>query len=196
MTQVQKIGVAIAMVAILGAVFAGIYGRSRMVGAPEPAEVYVPASTEPTPSTIYVHVAGAVLHPDVYPLQADARVWNAVQAAGGFLANAEQTAVNLAAPLADGDRIEIPFLLAGVPQTSPPVSVPQGGVLDLNTATREQLDGLPGIGPELAGRIVEYRRRNGPFREFEDLQMVEGIGAKRLSDIRGLATVQPQQASQ
>ena len=102
MTQAQKIGVGVAILAILGAVALGIYGNSRTASPLENAEIYVEPAADAAPVKIYVHVTGAVRAPDVYELPVEARAWQAVQAAGGLLENADEASANLAAPLSAG----------------------------------------------------------------------------------------------
>ena len=157
----------------------------------------VSASGEP--SELVVHVAGAVVWPGVYHLVAGARVVDAVAAAGGATPDAQPDAVNLAAPLHDGDRVYVPGA------TDPTVAVPAGvtpapgagtggdetpsGPVDLNSATAEQLDALPGVGPATAQAIVDHRDRNGPFASVDALGDVRGIGPAKLEALRPLVVV-------
>lgn len=141
---------------------------------------------------VYVHVAGAVLRPGLYRLTGDARVADALDAAGGPAPEADLDAVNLAAKVADGERTYLPRLGDDPPAPasasggSPGVSP---GPIDLNTATAEQLDALPGVGPATAEAIVSYRSENGRFRSVEDLLEVRGIGEAKLAAIRPKVTV-------
>jgi competence protein ComEA len=149
------------------------------------------------PDTIVVHVAGAVVAPGVYRLPAAARVVDALTAAGGAAPMARTDAVNLAAAVHDGDRVyvptvdEVPSVPAGVSGTAAPdgvaASAPSGPV-DVNTATVDELDGLPGVGPATAAAIVAYRDSNGPFASVEGLADVRGIGPAKLEAIRSLVT--------
>lgn len=189
MTHAQKLCVGFAILAILGALAVGIYGRSR-VGEPTDGDVYVEPPTGLTQPQIQVHVTGAVHSPDVYILPADSRGWQAVRAAGGLLDVADEDAVNLAAPLADGDRIEIPSVAPTRAHAATVQMVPQGGLIDINRAPVERLETLPGIGEELAGRIVAHRTKYGPFGKVEGLVEVSGIGEAKLRAIRDLVTVQ------
>lgn len=173
-----------------------------------------PASAPGAPreGAVVVHVAGAVKHPGVYTLPAGSRILQAVGAAGGALPTAVLDALNLAAVAADGTQILVPTQAqvqagtagsgtagsgaagtgAGVPGadgSGPPQSGSHGGPLNLNTATAEQLDALPGVGPVLAGRIVAWRSDHGPFKSVDELDAVSGIGAKMLANIRPLVTV-------
>jgi competence protein ComEA len=140
-------------------------------------------------SAVVAHVAGAVLHPGVYRLQPDARVADAVDAAGGPTAEADVDAVNLAAKVADGERIYLPRRGELPPAAAVGGGAAVAGPLDLNTATAEQLDGLPGVGPATAAAIVEYRTQHGRFRSVDELLEVRGIGDAKLSSLRSKVRV-------
>lgn len=168
--------------------------------AQPPSEGASPTATETTPQELVVHVAGAVKKSGVYRLEANSRVADAVEQAGGATANADLDGLNLAEPLTDGQKIyvprkgEVPSPLAassaGVSRASRPektatVQFP----INLNTATAEQLEAIPGIGPTLAQRIVEYRQTHGKFQSVDDLLEVQGIGQKRLENMRPYVVV-------
>lgn len=190
MTHAQKLCVGFAILAILGALAVGIYGRLRVGESPD-ADVYVEPPIDLAQPQIQVHVTGAVRSPDVYILPADSRGWQAVFAAGGMLDSADRDAVNLAAPLADGDRIEIPSVASTQAHAPTGHTVPRGGLIDINRAPADRLETLPGIGEEIAGRIVAHRTKYGPFRTVEGLIEVSGIGEAKLRALRDLVTVQP-----
>lgn len=170
---------------------------------PADAAVTTPPTTVPT--EVFVHVAGAVMSPGVYRLITGDRVHAAIDAAGGPSATAELDGLNLAAPVADGQRIYVPIEgevdPSAVPSEPPaPVVGVDGpdddgantvvaGPIDLNTATAEQLDTLPGIGPATATAIVDDRDRHGPFATVDDLQRVPGIGPAKLAAVADLVTV-------
>lgn len=166
--------------------------------ATHPADPSVPAAPQATSAgppttfgTVIVHVAGAVVSPGVYELAAGARVDDAIAAAGGAQGDADPDALNLAAPVHDGDRIGVPRVgetPAPVGQTAAAGDVAPAGPVDLNTATVDQLDALPGVGPTTAAAIVAHREANGPFATVDDLEAVRGIGPAKLDAIRELVT--------
>lgn len=154
---------------------------------------------DPLPdATLIVSVEGAVGTPGLYPLRGDARVADAVAHAGGALPDADFREINLAARLSDGDRIVIPpFRELAQPGGSPAAQSAEiqpalGGTnrIDINTALAEELDTLPGIGPVLAGRIIEDRAARGPYATVSDLARVSGISAEMVEAISPLVTVQ------
>jgi competence protein ComEA len=142
-----------------------------------------------------VYISGAVQHPDVYRLPAEARVKDVVLAAGGLTEDAAVDRINLAEHITDAQHIHIPRQdepdaetgSAGEGATERSADAP----LNINTASAADLDGLKGIGPSIAQRIVEYRTANGPFQSVEDLQQVKGIGPALFADIAPLITVGP-----
>lgn len=147
------------------------------------------ASTE-----VVVDVGGAVNKPGVYRLAPNARVQDAVRAAGGLTADADVTVLNQAAVIHDGDRVYVIKVgetppAAGAGGTSGAVGAESGGQVNLNSATTEALDALPGIGPATAKAIVSYRDSHGPFHSVDDLDNVDGIGPSKLEKLRPLVTV-------
>ena len=194
-----------------------VVGAAWLLRAPAPtteatiplAQGSSPAVTLPPPSTVTtspasvsrslaVHVAGAVANPGVYQLGSSARVIDAVTAAGGPIADADLDGLNLAAALADGQRVYVPH--AGEVD---PAAVPSGGAdiaagapadahsgpVNVNTATAAELESLPGVGPATAAAIVDERTRNGPFASVDDLERVPGIGPSKLAALRAQVTV-------
>jgi competence protein ComEA len=159
----------------------------------------LPASTTSEPALIYVQVAGAVQKPGVYHLPADSRAFQAILAAGGFIDDADQQEVPLACRLSDGCRLYVPrvgeassgpLLSAGATGDEPGSgSTGSTGPVSLNSATLEQFDSLPGIGPALAQRIVSYRETQGPFTSIDQLGDVPGIGPSKLEQLRPLVTL-------
>jgi competence protein ComEA len=153
----------------------------------------------PTDAPIAIHVIGAVPRPGLYEFPKGARVQNAIDAAGGLLVGANTDVLNLAALLEDGQQLDIPFM-AGIqeaplaielPSSVTPTAVvnPNIDLININTATLEEFDSLPGIGPTTAQKIVDYRDANGPFAAIEDIMNVSGIGPATFEDIKGLITV-------
>jgi competence protein ComEA len=147
----------------------------------------LPTSTPiptPTPAPLRVYVSGAVAHPDVYRLPSGAIVKDALAAAGGTLPGVDLSRINLAQQLFDQQQIHVPMIgETPLPQQPLRFSSEQGCV-DVNVATLEELNSLPGIGPAYAQRIIEYRTTHGPFQDIEDLAQVKGIGPATLEKIR------------
>ena len=137
-----------------------------------------------------VHAAGAVVRPGVYKLRAGARVADLLDAAGGPIAEADLDALNLAAPLTDGERVYV----ARKGEVAPPVAGGDGttgkqGPVNLNTATAEELDALPGVGPSTAQAILEFRKEHGRIRSVDELLEVRGIGEAKLAALRSKVRV-------
>lgn len=169
--------------------------------APVPVVSSVPDSATTTPAlvaTVTVHVVGEVHRPGVYDLAGGARARDAVNAAGGLLGCADQAAINLARVVADGEQILVPrqgqggttasasTAAASTPHATAPAKPSK---VDLNSATAEQLDTLPGVGPATAAKIIADRTANGPFRTVDDLLRVPGIGPAKLDGMKDLVTV-------
>ena len=134
-----------------------------------------------------MHVAGAVLRPGLVRVPAGARVAAAVRLAGGAVPRADMNGLNLAAKVEDGQQVVVPARgrQAGLPDAATGAAgAAPGARVSLGSATVEQLDGLDGIGPTLAQRIVEYRAQHGGFSSLTELGEVEGIGEKRLATLR------------
>lgn len=136
---------------------------------------------------IVVDVVGAVRRPGLYRLRRGARVADAVARAGGLTRRAERTAVNLAAPVADGQQVLVAARGTVVGAGGAGVGgAPTGGPVSLSTASAEQLDTLPGVGPVTAQKIVSYREQHGPFTAVAQLDAIPGIGPARLDELKGL----------
>ena len=148
----------------------------------------------PTDKPIIVYITGAVPRAGVYALPQGARVQDAISAAGGFLAEAEKSQINLAALLEDGEKLDIPYVEGGLPVLATPgptVVAVTSELININTASVAELDVLPGIGPTTAQKIVTYREQNGPFVNTEDIINVSGIGPGTYERIKDLITVGP-----
>lgn len=172
-----------------------------LVGS-QPRGEPISLSPPPTPLPLVVHVSGSVTHPGVYTLSTGSRVKDAIEAAGGLLPEADDQRLNLAAQLQDGDLIWIP----AIPQAfaNPPAkiatetpkdssllkpSAASDGLININTATLEELDTLPGIGRVKAQNIIDHRDTNGPFMTIEAIQEVNGIGPVTYEHLKDLITV-------
>jgi competence protein ComEA len=138
--------------------------------------------------TISVQVGGAVVSPGVYELDPDARLGDAVLAAGGETADADLAQLNLARRLTDGEDIDIP-VVQPTPGPGTPLATSVAGAIDINTASASELDSLPGIGPALADAIIEYRTDHGPFGSVDELARVPGISARMVDTMRDQITV-------
>lgn len=190
----KRVLVGLAVLAAVGLV--GGYGVA-MRARPRPTKLSL-ESAAPTDGAkarrLYVHVGGAVQRPGLYRLSDGARVDDAVRAAGGMLEDADLDALNLAARVKDGDKVLVPSR-SGTAEGSdggPPNAsggATQGGLVNLNTATIADLETLPGIGPAIAQRIIDFRESNGGFRKVEDLLEVSGIGPKTFEELRDHVTV-------
>ena len=184
-------------IALVAAILACIAGAGVLIlrdsRSPDAVEIVLPptpALTEQQPvSQIVVYVSGEVVRPGVYTLNAEHRAADAVSAAGGPTADADLDRINLAMRLKDEDQIHIPAVGSSGVGTVQPTGAhasTSSGKLNVNTATVEELESLPGIGNSKAAAIVEYRHTHGPFERVEDLVEVSGIGDGILGSIRHL----------
>lgn len=187
----RLVGLVVAL-AMAGASTAVWMARPRSVADP-PSPSAAPllmadplASPSPAPSLV-VHVVGDVRRPGVVQLPAGARVADAVAAAGGLKRGGRLGATNLARLLTDGERVEVGASAAAGSAGADPVAAgaaPTTGPVDLNTATADQLDALPGVGPITAARILAWRAEHGRFSVVDELAEVSGIGPKTLAELR------------
>lgn len=183
------------MVVLLGLAIVGasilVFVRSSDPPAP-PMQKVVAASPSPASvKPLIVHVAGQVASPGVYDVPEGSRVKDAIAAAGGPMEPADVNALNLAAPLADGQKIVVTR-----PGESPPAEVALAGAegvpgakVNLNSATQAQLEELPSVGPVLAERIIAYRQTKGSFKSTRQLLDVSGVGPKKYEALKDLITV-------
>ena len=145
----------------------------------------------PTPATISVYVSGAVYKPDVYRLPLNAIVKDAIAAAGGATADADLDRINLAMRLSDQMHVHVPRQGEAIPTPDKKSPATLSAPVNINTATLEELDTLPGIGPAIAKAIIDYRTANGPFKKIEDINAVKGIGDALFAKIKDMITVGP-----
>lgn len=175
-------------------------GSAATPATPEPGASTTPHGSAATPTDpgtpaaeVVVDVAGKVRRPGLVTLPTGARVADALRAAGGARPGVDTTALNLARPLNDGEQILVGMpTLAGTSPQTPAGPAPTAGVpvlVDLNTATMEQLDTLPGVGPVTAQAILDWRAEHGAFTTVDELLEVDGIGDATLADLRDLVTV-------
>jgi competence protein ComEA len=182
----QLFGAAAAVAILLVLVVRHLGGGSA---APAVTPLPAPARVKPAAAKLLViDVAGAVRRPGLYRLKSGSRIDDAIAAAGGATAKAQLDSVNLAAPIADGEQVVVPGRgAAGVVAASPPAAGSSPSApLDLNTATLEQLEALPGIGPVTAQKILDYRQAHGAFRSVAELEGVPGIGPAHMAQLKGL----------
>ncbi len=170
---------------------------SKLLARPPATAALAPPAAPPTETAastaVVVDVVGAVRRPGLYRLEQGARIADAVSRAGGATPKADLALVNLAAPLADGEQVVVPkrgTAAFGAPTAAAGSSgaggVPSGGAVHLSTATLEQLDSLPGIGPVTAQKILDYRQKHGAFTSVDALDAVPGIGPARLDQLKDL----------
>jgi competence protein ComEA len=176
-TKYKIIALGLALVAIFGFVLTG-----EQAAAPSPAAeaVVTDVNQESNVKTLFVHVVGEVQRPGIYELNYGSRVADALNQAGGLTAEALESSVNLARVLGDGEQI----LVRSVHQLAEDDSI-----ISLNRSSARQLEALPGVGPALAARIVEWREKNGGFSAIEQLLEVSGIGAKLFENIKASVTL-------
>ncbi len=177
----------------------------------QPAPTAAPPAATSTPAPLTIFVNGAVNTPGLYDVPAGARVQDAVEAAGGFASNAFVDGVNLAEPVFDGvqvyvstvaDSAEIQQTLLSNPvQGNPPSNASEttsndsaitaDGLVNINSASRDQLEEISGVGPSTAQSIVSYREDNGPFTDIEEIMNVSGIGEGKFDQMKDSITVWP-----
>ena len=178
----------VAGVAVVFAVFRGIDERSAPPIVIEDGDGLIP---------IVVDVRGAVVSPGVYELPPEARLQDAVAAAGGLTDDADRSTVNLARRLRDGEMVIVAVIPeVGTPRATgetprPTMAALAEALTNLNTASREELELLPEVGEITAQRIIDYREANGPFRSIDDLIHIKGISTRTIGQLRELVTTAP-----
>jgi competence protein ComEA len=189
-SRAQALAYAVAL--LVGLTIAGrvVLGGNEARPAASVSSVALDVEEEP-PRRLVVHVAGAVDRPGLYELDEGSRIDDAIAEAGGAKPKAALELVNLAAPVADGQQVLVPLrgaaVAAGGGESGGPAAL--GGKVSLNSATIEQLDVLPGIGPVTAQQIIDFRTANGGFGSIEELDAVPGIGPARLEQLRELVSL-------
>lgn len=162
--------------------------KAALSSGQDSASNFSPSTTLEAPK-LYVHVVGEVVHPGLYILQSGARLADAILAADGFSRFADQASVNLARLISDGEQVVVARIGNAAGST---LGRTQGSKLvelvNLNRASEAEIEGLPGVGPTLAGRIIDWRLANGGFKSKADLQKVAGIGDKLFAQLKELVT--------
>lgn len=182
--QVAVIATLLVLIA-LGSAVAYLRSRPREISIKESKSI----SAGEKKRMLTVHVAGAVARPGLYKLAEGTRVADALSMAGGANADGIIDDVNLASRLKDGQKILVPRSGGQISDPGNPRQGEGSTLLNINTADESDLDKLPGIGPSLAKRIVEYRRKNGPFSTVEEIDNVNGIGPRKLEEFKGQVTI-------
>jgi competence protein ComEA len=179
-SSLQKRGLAIiALVVIVLTALYVLRGSSQeVIAAPAPLEIETISQ-----QTVMVDVAGAVIHPGVYSLPLNARVVEAIKAAGGLKNGADTSDINQARILKDGEQIYVYPYTTSTGKTSR-TSIHKNGPILINRATTKEFESLNGIGPVLANRIITYRKINGPFAAIEDLLKIPGIGQSKFAQFK------------
>ena len=179
-SSLQKRGLAIIalLVLVISALFVMRGSSQEVIAAPAPLEIESSAM-----QTLMVDVAGAVINPGVYSLPLNARVFEAIKAAGGLKKGADTSDINQARILRDGEQIYVYPTTTSAGGVSRP-AVRKNGPIMINRATVKDFESLDGIGPVLANRIVSYRKTNGPFAAVEDLLKVPGIGQSKFAQFK------------
>ena len=205
--KISIIAFGIAVVVILGAMlftFAPSKDNQLHIMSTEEQKAnregaYSDSLSEPAPErTIFVHVAGSVSAPGLYELQEGARVNDAIKLAGWFTAEADQTSLNLARALTDGEQLFVPSKNSESGSVASNASISLGSdanvsgtvpKINVNRANEGDLQSIPGVGPSLAAKIIKDRESNGPFASVDDLTRVSGIGEKKLESMREFITI-------
>jgi len=194
-----------ALFVLLGVLAGFVFAGLLMFVSRAPAGQPIVLQPAPTKSPIAVHVIGAVPRPGLYEFVEGARVQDAIDAAGGMLSTANMDAINLAALLTDGQQLTIPYKSGSEPvedatmlelpgavaeeTEGAAVTSSSGDLININTASLDELDALPGIGPTIAQRIIDYREQNGAFSAIEEIMNVSGVGPTTFDNIKDLITV-------
>ncbi|MFL6020723.1 MAG: ComEA family DNA-binding protein [Gaiellaceae bacterium] len=184
-THRRRALVAVFALVVVLALGGRLLARPSHANIPPPVRIAAPART-PAAAKLYVDVVGAVRRPGLYTLRDGSRVAAAVARAGGPTRQAQLELVNLAARVADGEQVVVPRRGVAVAVAGGPAGAASAGPVHLNSATLEQLDTLPGVGPVTAQKILDYRQKHGAFGSVDELDAVPGIGPARLETLRDL----------
>jgi competence protein ComEA len=176
--------------ALLALVLVVVAWRHAAAGSSTPLRVapITPARAAPAVAArlVVVDVVGAVRLPGLVRLREGSRVADAIAHAGGLAHGAERAGVNFAAPVSDGQQVLVPRHGVVAAGAAAGAASSSSGPVSLSSATAEQLDALPGVGPVTAEKIVTYRQQHGAFRSVDELDAISGIGPSRIADLRGL----------
>ncbi|MGB9793599.1 helix-hairpin-helix domain-containing protein [Caldisericum exile] len=169
----------------------GMYiGKTYLVSNKEQTQTLdIQNTQELSPEKIKVYVTGEVKHPDVYELEENSIIKDAITLAGGVTENADLISINLAKKLTDGEEVIVPAKENSTSNSTVSASNAKTGKININSATKEELMTLPGIGEVKANAIIDYRTKNGPFKSIHDIVNVSGIGEKTFEKIKDLITV-------
>ena len=171
----------------IGAILISLNSAKPYESTSESVTIEEPSSSIEEPS-VFVHVVGEVEKPGIYIVANRARVFDAIIAAGGFTKSADQSTVNLAREVSDGEQVVV--VAAGAQSGSATAQTSaQAALISLNRASQLELEALPGVGPTLAGRMIDWRTANGGFKKKEDLLKVSGIGNKMFDGLKDLVTL-------
>ncbi len=194
--KLEPLVVVAALSVILTAVVMLVVFRGSPSSGIAPIEIIPPPPTptrDPTatPGPLAVYVTGAVMRPGVVMVAPGSRVEEAIDAAGGPAQEADLRLINLAAPLADGQQVWVPVAGQELAPVRSERLLVDPALININTATADELTALPGIGETLAARIVSYREQHGPFTQIDEIMNVSGIGEGKFNDFREMITVGP-----
>ena len=184
-TSALVLGIIIALVAIVCGIGSAMDNPDTPANS-SPKQQVSEAAAAPAGDEVIVHVVGKVATPGLVHLKRGARVDDAIKKVGGVSKGADLAAINLARPLTDGEQIVVPALSQ---PKSPGTQTAESDCINLNSASEKDLQELNGVGPALAGRIVNHRESQGPFTKVEDLQQVSGIGPALVQKVSGQACV-------
>lgn len=209
LTQTQKRIFIIGIIIAVGIIAFYVYSKDNNYEEISTEEIMVKNETQTEETTdtekIVVHIMGAVKNEGIVELNEGARVSDAINSAGGLAEDADMSKINLAYVLEDGVKIRIPSIndepteeyittdgveiVGSSSQTTQNGGNSKSGLININTANETELDSLPGIGPSIAAKIINYREENGDFASIEDIKNVNGIGDSKFEELKDLICV-------